>query len=452
MNNFEEAGRRALNILFFSLSALLSINLFLCFDNAFYMKILWGVGAVSLEGFKLFLWSKCLGFHIAAKASETSPRGTVKAKRGEYRKKALAYFFVYLIAVLFSLGASYGFTVSSIEKQSRRAGESSVVMDMRQKSIDEINRQIEILLKRQSELSEARTYGNRDIVKQISDLRAQRDAIVRDMSAATTDPGNEEGRVTDSGKIFEYIGKPFGIPRDTMMFILMFAVAILFEVGIAMTATPKVPGRKNARAGKIEKGLSDILESLTVLFEKRSAKILKKAAENESEELAVVRMEPVRETELSSNAKLYEIAKQDAKAEPSFEEIFGESAYPEEWEDIKINLNGYQPVISINVDEDFNRATVRGLPLNVPAFVSGYVFMKCVVNASILKFPGVVNENTVWIADNRKRSFMKSDAEFLKMTFKIKSNGKECLDVLGYSTFDEAIEKSEDSAITRIGA
>lgn len=230
-------GKWIANLVLFSISAMLSVNLFINFSKTLWIQGLLGAMALSIETVKLYSF-------ILAKASFKE----FLSRPAFWSKSWIAgifQFIFYLVLTLISIVASLGFIRVEIEGQSFQARTLNIDQDVIMADLKLIDREINNKLRQQEELGGDYVTASGKLTDQIKNIRAQREELL--LKLKTAQQTNEHKVV--SSDMFFLLGDLINWSEKQTMFWLMLMLSILLEVCIAVTSGTVVQ-RKFQSIGK----------------------------------------------------------------------------------------------------------------------------------------------------------------------------------------------------------
>lgn len=224
-----EIIRYIANGLFLFISGLLSVNMFIQFNEASFIKIVFALLAIGLElaRYYAFVMGKA---HW--KRRKTHPYSEAKATGS---------FLIYAGLAIVVVVASYGFSATALETQSKETETYITQKDSLNKDYVQLNDRIEMLVNQESKLT---NYGWRyqEIESKINKLKAQRDELDKKSE------NFKETKVNVQKTMFGSLGKPLGQSESTMKFILLVLISILLEVSLMATSLEVEIGEEEKKA------------------------------------------------------------------------------------------------------------------------------------------------------------------------------------------------------------
>lgn len=210
-----------------SLSAVLSVNLFIQFSDVWYIQIMFGLMGMALEMIKLYL---------LVLAKDHFMKGGMKNEL-----TAVLQGSVYVGLAVISIVASVGFTLVSIEEQTmqfeQRQQVSNFRIDSIEQEIEDNRNQIRIIQENASGLEYDAVERGDSANKQVRELQeANRELVdrIEELRSASAEIDNE--RQLTSGEMFVLLGQAVGLDGHDTMFYMMLMLVALLEISIAITA------------------------------------------------------------------------------------------------------------------------------------------------------------------------------------------------------------------------
>lgn len=214
------------------ISGALTANLFVLFSDSLIGKILAGVLGLSLEIIKvesLLLWRD---------------------------KKTLSIFILYILLAGFSLIASTGYALQQVEKYNLETQTKN-----ENKTLNEINKQIDYLLKLNDRLVSSTNYiyytRSLRLQKEVKKLREEKAKLV---PSKIKDPDKNPDRNPD--RMFVLLGGVTGVKPSAVKLILLLLMALVIEYSLMVLSGKfriRVKTRKRKRIPKT-KSLSELIK------------------------------------------------------------------------------------------------------------------------------------------------------------------------------------------------
>lgn len=213
------------HIILIIISVALSVNLFIQFSNYWYIKILLGAMAISLETIKIYILLTAK-YKISLKTKFDIFIGSIE-------------FLVFLALAIVSMIASLGFTFVSIEEQSlqfvKTQQSSNFQIDMLIREIESNNRQIEIIQENASGLEFSAVERGAEANRQVLEIQEKNRILIQEVEQFREQRQQEDPRLS-SVEMFNLLGDSIGISGRQTMLYMMFALVFLLELALAITS------------------------------------------------------------------------------------------------------------------------------------------------------------------------------------------------------------------------
>lgn len=224
-------------ILLTIVSAYLSVNMFISLGADFIGKLVLGLVALALESTKVFSLLR-IEYSMYLRA--------VKEKVKLPLNSIAIYFFLATLSVV----ASLGFTLVTVDKQvesskavfTTAADDYTFDIEQKQASLALIDSQILALQKQMGGINPDYATGSVKLSTEAQNLANKREALINEISSLKKQQREAVVAVAQSEKnnvygMFVLMGNAIGgMPEKTVMFILLFLISILIEVGMIYTS------------------------------------------------------------------------------------------------------------------------------------------------------------------------------------------------------------------------
>jgi uracil-DNA glycosylase family 4 len=208
--------KRVIHFLLAVLSIVFSVILFVQFSNHFWGRLIFGTSATIVELFKIYSLIQMKTMFVAG-----------LKQNGKMFLVCFGFFIIYTGLTAFSIVATLGYNLNTIQGQSFYAVVRNIETESAIRDIERIDDEIDTKLRQQSELPFDYVTASDRYTKQIEELRQ----IRRNLE---TSIANAE-KVQDSADTFSMLGELIRISGERVLFILLFGLSIIFEIGIAVT-------------------------------------------------------------------------------------------------------------------------------------------------------------------------------------------------------------------------
>lgn len=220
-------------------SMLLSYNMFSQLSSVPVESALLSVVAIAIEALKIF----------------SLVRGNT-LNQLKLKTQAIRAYSMYAILALLAVLASYGYTLTVVDRGIRAAGQSDTQIEIEanrdeleivEEQIDNLDRQIETAVQRQEDTPFDFITAWRNITDQINQLEDQKAEFVtrrlelnREYSDLRTALSREQTETRSTVNMFRLMAESFGVTETFLMLVLLLSIAILIELGIISTS-PTIP-------------------------------------------------------------------------------------------------------------------------------------------------------------------------------------------------------------------
>lgn len=211
MNLFKQVA----NIIFFFISIILSVYLFVHFGKNLWEKLIWGTTAVGIELFKNY---------------------TLIVVKGQLRHKQwgsfIAYSIAYLGVTIVSIIASLGFSLLTIQGQSFASSIDNMSLNNYMNDIASLDLEINAKIKQQEMMPEGYATASNRLSEGISKLREEKANLLLKINELNNQPVEVAGM-----DMFSLLGSlMFKRTGEEVLFILMLIASISIEVCLALTS------------------------------------------------------------------------------------------------------------------------------------------------------------------------------------------------------------------------
>jgi hypothetical protein len=220
-------------------SMLLSYNMFSQLSTVPIESLLLSVVAIAIEALKIF----------------SLVRGNT-LNQLKLKTQALRAYGMYTVLAILAVLASYGYTLTVIDRGIRAADQSFVQfeidanrseLEIVEEQITSLERQIEVAVTRQQNTPYDFLTAWRNITEQINQLEGQKAEFIarrlslnREFAELRTELAREQTQTRSTVNMFRLMAESFGIGETLLMLILLLSIAILIELGIISTS-PTIP-------------------------------------------------------------------------------------------------------------------------------------------------------------------------------------------------------------------
>lgn len=220
-------------------SMLLSYNMFSQLSAIPVESLLLSIVAIAIESLKIF--SLVRGNTLYAL---------------NLKAQALRAWSMYAILAVLAVLASYGFTLTVVDRGIRASEQSFVQVEMDanreelsivEEQIANLDRQIEVAVERQQNTPFDFITAWRNITEQINQLENQRARFIqrrlelsREYADLRTAFAREQAETRTTTNMFNLMASSFGMTESFLMLALLLTIAILIELGIVSTS-PSIP-------------------------------------------------------------------------------------------------------------------------------------------------------------------------------------------------------------------
>lgn len=234
------------HVVLLGISGLLSINLFiqLAIDPLSQVLLASMAGALEIMKIWLFVHAKYL-----FRKKEEKIKGKVNT-----RTAALFTFVLYLSLALISTVASVGYSLTTVEKQSFTVQQNTefetTKVDMIKEEIENINVEIDDMLRRLEQLPQDWLRETRRLSDKIDRLRErkrdlQKELIAEQEKLQEKRQGQQRQKATD---IFSSLGEYINRDGKTTMKLILLLLAVMLEICSAVSA----PNEENIQRRKVK--------------------------------------------------------------------------------------------------------------------------------------------------------------------------------------------------------
>lgn len=220
-----ETIRYVSNGIFFFVSGLISINLFIQFNDNVWIKVVLALLSIGLELARYYAFVNGKAFW--KKTGDEIQLFVLQFSKNKI--KSVMWFLIYSGLATVVIVASYGFSATALEGQSKSADAYIAQKDSIISDYAELSARIEGLVNQEKALT---NYGwaYQDIENKLSSLKKQRDALKNTMT------NFKETKINVQKIMFNSIGKRTKKSSDEVQFILLILIAILLEVSLMATS------------------------------------------------------------------------------------------------------------------------------------------------------------------------------------------------------------------------
>jgi len=221
------------------ISMLLSYNMFSQLSKVPVESLLLSIVAIAIEALKIF----------------SLVRGNTLLQI-KMKKQAIRAYAMYGILAILAVLASYGYTLTVVDRGIRTAEQSEVQfqidanrmeLEIIEEQIESLETQIDAAVVRQGETPYDFITAWRNITDQINQLEDQKaEFITRRLELNTeyaglrTDLAREQTQTQSTVDMFRLMAESFGMSETFLMLALLLTIAILIELGIVSTS-PTIP-------------------------------------------------------------------------------------------------------------------------------------------------------------------------------------------------------------------
>ena len=220
-----ETIRYSANGIFFFVSGLISVNMFIQFNENPWIKIVLGLLGVGLELARYYAFINGKANWILLGKRVQMLWFTVNEKR----VNAVVWFIIYSGLATVVIIASYGFSATALESQSKATEAYITQKDSIISDYSELSDRIVGLVNQEKQLTNY-NWKYQELEDKLTALKKQRDALKNSLTNFS------ETKINVQKTMFESIGKGTSKTPEAVKFFLLVLIAILLEVSLMATS------------------------------------------------------------------------------------------------------------------------------------------------------------------------------------------------------------------------